>query len=134
MPLPPKIQIFMWLTFRNRILTKVNLSKRGWTGITTCMFCDHPETTTHMFLHCQLTKQVIYWLGSTQIHYQQWKSLKDVFRFANSLSKVERTAFLLVFSATCWTLWKHRNEVCFQGIQPKSARTLICLIMSLVLY
>lgn len=107
----------MWLIFRNRILTKVNLTKEGWIGSTQCMFCDQQETVNHLSLNCPLIKQVWYWLGNNQLHYQQWRSLKHVFHFALALSKKERTAFLIVFSATCWTFWKHRNEVCFQAAQ-----------------
>ena len=34
----------------------------------------------------------------------------------------------------CWTLWKHRNEICFQSYNIKSIRSLIILIISLVDY
>ena len=50
------------------------------------------------------------------------------------LPKSEQIAFVLIFSATCWTLWKHRNEICFQQLHPKSAKSIIYLIISLLLY
>lgn len=35
-PLPHKIKIFMWLMTKNKILTKVNLRKKGWKGSVQC--------------------------------------------------------------------------------------------------
>lgn len=134
LPIPPKIRIFIWLTFRNRILTKTNLRKKGWEGSVQCLFCSHDESVDHLFLHCRLVQQIWYWLGCTQQFYQQWHTMADVFEFALSLPPQQRQAFLLVFCAACWTLWKHRNEVIFQQISIKSARSLIYLTISLVLY
>lgn len=41
---------------------------------------------------------------------------------------------LLVFSAICWTIWKHRNELCFESGKKKTTRQIILLIISLVHY
>ena len=41
---------------------------------------------------------------------------------------------MIIVSAVCWTTWKHRNEVCFNGTQVKNTRTLIFLILSLFQY
>lgn len=40
----------------------------------------------------------------------------------------------MVFSSICWTIWKHRNEMCFQNATLKSGRQLILLIVSLLEY
>lgn len=45
-----------------------------------------------------------------------------------------RSTFLLVCSALCWTIWKYRNEFCFQLIAPKSLKQIVLLIISLVKY
>lgn len=103
-PITSKIRIFMWLTFKNRILIKINLRKKGWEGNVQCVSCSYDETVNHMFLQCGLAKQIWYWLGLNQLHYNQWKSMKDVFKFALNLSLTQRQAFLLVFSETCWTI------------------------------
>lgn len=67
LPIPPKIKVFMWLTFRNRILSRVNLHKRGWEGDTTSVFCSCNETINHLFLNCQLVRQVLQWIGKDNI-------------------------------------------------------------------
>lgn len=134
LPIPPKIKIFMWLTFRNKILTRSNLHKKGWDGPTHCVFCTQPETVNHLFVQCPLIQQIWHWLGHTQEYYQNWHSLKIVYHFAVSLPTHEKHAFLIVFSGTCWTVWKHRNEICFQNVSQKTVRSLIYLILSLVSY
>jgi zinc-binding in reverse transcriptase len=45
-----KIKLFMWLVSKNRILTKENLSKRGWIGAMQCCFCTADESVEHMFV------------------------------------------------------------------------------------
>lgn len=134
LPVPPKIQVFMWLVFRNRILTKDNLRKRGWDGDITCMFCGEVETANHLLSNCFLVQQILCWLGQSHLHFHNWNSLQDVFDFSLTLTGAQRTAFLVVFSAMCWTLLKHRNEVCFNNSTIKTARNIIFLIISLVMY
>lgn len=133
-PIPRKIQIFMWLTCRKRILTKDQLCKRGWKGDTKCQFCHEQETADHLFLKCRFTQQVWFWMGQSQLRFKTWNTIQDILEFAYTLTKYSRQAFLLVFSGFCWTIWKHRNEICFQQIPVKSGRQLILLIISLVEY
>lgn len=39
-----------------------------------------------------------------------------------------------MFCALCWTIWKLRNEYCFQHGPKKTFRTIILLIISLITY
>ena len=54
--------------------------------------------------------------------------------FAVTLPKHEKTAFLMVLSALCWTIWKHRDELCFQNAHLKTGQNIIFLIISLLKY
>ena len=47
---------------------------------------------------------------------------------------MKKNAFLMVFSAICWTIWKHRNDLCFNKVPIKTGRNLIFLIISLLHY
>uniref|UniRef100_A0A453PTX1 Reverse transcriptase zinc-binding domain-containing protein n=1 Tax=Aegilops tauschii subsp. strangulata TaxID=200361 RepID=A0A453PTX1_AEGTS len=53
---PLKIKVFMWFVHKHVILTKDNLAKRNWTGLTKCSFCDRDETIKHLFLGCPRAK------------------------------------------------------------------------------
>lgn len=56
---PQKIRIFLWLVIKNRILTKDNLLKRGWTGDAHCHFCPAAETVDHFLFACPLARFVL---------------------------------------------------------------------------
>lgn len=55
-------------------------------------------------------------------------------KFAQSLKGEHQIAFLIMLNALVWTLWKIRNEICFQQKQKKSFKTVILLIISLITY
>ena len=48
---PLKIQIFMWMTFRDSIHSKVQLKKRNWAG-QECKLCGREESTDHLLFQC----------------------------------------------------------------------------------
>jgi zinc-binding in reverse transcriptase len=56
--MPLKVKIFLWLVKRNRVLTKLNLAKKGWSGNTKCVFCDLEESTNHLFVSCPFVNQI----------------------------------------------------------------------------
>lgn len=86
LPIPPKISIFLWLLLHNRILTKNNLSRRGWSGDMKCHFCPDMEDTNHLFLNYQQAKKIWFWLGRTQDCFDTWDSLTDIFDFSTQFS------------------------------------------------
>ena len=98
-PIPPKIQIFMWLACQHKILTKDVLHSKGWTGPLLCRFCDQPETANHLFVDCPIVKHLWFWMGQSQHHFSNWKTIEDVLHFALNLHTTDQLAFLLVFSA-----------------------------------
>ena len=52
---PLKVKIFSWLVFHGKILSQVNLIKRGWTGPLYCDICGfYEESFSHIFLHCPI--------------------------------------------------------------------------------
>ena len=83
---------------------------------------------------CRFTKLIWFYLGACQDISIGWSKFADIIKFANQLPKNHRVAFLLVFSAVCWTLWKYRNDLCFAQGKEKTVRQIILLIISLVHY
>jgi hypothetical protein len=53
-----KIKKIMWFLHRKVILTKDNLIKRRWTGVSKRAFCDGEETVEHLFIRCPFFKLV----------------------------------------------------------------------------
>lgn len=46
----------------------------------------------------------------------------DIVNFSHQLPYAQQNAFLVVFSAVCWTIWKHRKDLCFAEGKPKTPR------------
>ena len=51
--IPPRIKVFAWLTYYDRILTTDNLAKRGWHLPGMCYLCRNAsESVIHLFSEC----------------------------------------------------------------------------------
>jgi hypothetical protein len=117
--IPHRIKIFIWLTLRDSILTKVNLKKRGWKGIDSCPFCGVSETSQHLFFDCPLARYV--WrvvqcaLGldnypdSVSMMFGAW---------GNNFQGDQKAVIFLGCAAFLWSIWNIRNKACFHGKLP----------------
>jgi len=54
--IPPRIQIFLWLLSKNKILTRTNLAKRKKLDDLSCLFCSETELVHHLFFDCCVAK------------------------------------------------------------------------------
>lgn len=71
----PRIKVFAWLTYHNRILTADNLARRGWHLPSICFLCKRTcETVHHLFSECvimlELYKEVE---GRVTVQKHDWK-------------------------------------------------------------
>jgi zinc-binding in reverse transcriptase len=58
--IPLRVQVFLWLMLRNRLLTIDNMIKRGWVIVSICYLCwQQLETTHHIFHECSYVKRLI---------------------------------------------------------------------------
>jgi hypothetical protein len=49
--IPPRVQFFLWLLSKDKILTRNNLSKRQNVA-DSCLFCGEEESAAHLFFKC----------------------------------------------------------------------------------
>ena len=56
--IPPRVQIFLWLLSKNKLLTRDNLAKRRNVDDKTCVFCSEPESIYHLFFECRVVKRL----------------------------------------------------------------------------
>jgi hypothetical protein len=54
--IPLKIKVFLWILYREAILTKDNLVKRNWHENEMCGFCSNNKTVQHLIFYCALAK------------------------------------------------------------------------------
>jgi hypothetical protein len=121
-PAPSKVIAFSWMAFLDRIPTRSNLElHRVLTqeDPRNCVMCGHrEETTTHLFLHCDLTcllwRLVFDWLGvnfitpqNLYMHLSCWSDEVN--------SRWLKKALWLIWHATIWTMWKERNARIFKN-------------------
>jgi hypothetical protein len=106
------IHIFLWLLAKNKILTRDNVAKRKELDNRSCMFCLESETADHLFFKCCVACSI--WDIVAEI------MGVDVVRDFESLAKWwikgdNYNAITVLHAVVLWTLWKKRNNVCFQG-------------------
>ena len=57
--IPPKVHIFAWKLCLNALPTLLNLQSKGVVNCDICSTCGkEPETTSHVFLKCEVAKRV----------------------------------------------------------------------------
>ena len=111
--IPPRVQFFLWLLSNNRVLTRDNLGKRREVSDPTCLFCSEKESISHLFFECCVARNI--WLIISELLNQDiGANFESIARFwvANKRHKFTN----VVTSSVIWSLWKLRNEMCFQGV------------------
>ena len=128
-PVPPTVKIFTFLVLKNKILTKVVLSRRGMNVDLACVLCTAcmRETSLHLLFRCPYAIAV--WRGvasalqcqilSTaasikQTWYRSWSRISQG-------GAMKRKLWAASFMCTMWHIWKQRNAVVFggQAVRPE---------------
>ena len=90
-------------------LTRDNLAKRRSVVDQSCLFCSEMETVTHLFFECAVAKQI--WVMISEVFpgicMDNLLGLHQIWLSKNFTHSITTTAFL-------WSLWKSRNDMCFQ--------------------
>ena len=120
--IPPRVQVFLWLLSNNKLLTRDNLSKRKNIADKTCLFCGENETIHHLFFDCCVAVET--WNSCADIlNIQGAHSFETVARWW--ISNKKHTVLNMCTSAFLWSLWKLRNNICFQGVIWSDVRTVV---------
>jgi len=59
----PRVHIFLWLLYNNKILTRDNLQKKRDVEDKSCLFCCEDETVNHLFFECCVAKLIWNWVS-----------------------------------------------------------------------
>ncbi|KAF8673019.1 hypothetical protein HU200_049092 [Digitaria exilis] len=115
---PPRIKFFSWLLVQERINCRTNLLKKNILDSAVCEICkNRDEDCDHQMFKCPFAAQVWATLeieteGSTV------SSLWTVPRPTTIPAKHYGVFLMLI----CWELWRHRNDVVFNGVSPSLTR------------
>lgn len=129
--MPLKIQIFVWLVRRNRVLTKTNLVKRGIEIDTKCMFCDEVETTDHLFVQCPFIKTFWQWIALYNNFYFHGQTFQDFWLIDAQVPLKDKYVIEIKRGAVLWIIWLERNKLCFTDKLKRSFRAIGLHIISI---
>lgn len=128
---PANIKAFIWRALWDRLLTKVNLVRRGIVldedGMK-CPFCMGPvESMSHLFFTCPISYHIwckcYSWLGFESV-------LPDIFRLhflqhsQSRWKKKQKQCWNSLWAAVVWSLWLARNNTVFNQVAVDSDQLL----------
>lgn len=111
--IPPRIHIFLGLLLYNKLMTRDNLLKRNMKKPEDCVFCSCHETVCHLFFECVVAKEI--WSAATILLERplgaHLESIASLWVAGKPLDHVNT-----ICSAILWAIWKHRNNMIFNGV------------------
>jgi hypothetical protein len=119
---PYGCKFFAWIVSRDRCWTADRLERRRLPRPAACPLCDQePETLQHLLLGCVVAREVWTW-ALNQWDKLAWLPLADTelihWWTSRPCPKETRrdlwTSIILIF----WCIWRHRNDVVFNGARP----------------
>ncbi|KAA3486878.1 LINE-1 reverse transcriptase isogeny [Gossypium australe] len=118
---PQRVRMFLWLAFRERLLTNSERARRGISHSSSCIICGHGfEDLEHVLRDCPAAKEVWMLVLPNQlkqrffsVSFQDWFILNLCFH--ESLQGSGLT-WSCLFGLIVWRIWKNRNLFIFQHI------------------
>ena len=130
---PLKVKVFMWLMIKDRILTRNNLTKRGWTGNTQCHFCATEETVDHLIFQCSLAKMIWQIVVCALDLPRAPVGVDDMLNgWLDAFPTNQKKLVLGGCAAICWTIWKTRNDACFNRKFPNDPAAVVYRLCALL--
>lgn len=126
---PPRVHVFLWLLFYNKLMTRDNLLKRNLKKPEDCVFCSCKESICHLFFECVVAQEI--WtmvsclLGRTVGG--NIESVASLWVAGKQLDHVNT-----ICSAVLWAIWKFRNNMIFNGVPWISVKQIWWLVLRLV--
>ena len=118
--LPLKIKVFMWLVKLNAILTRDNLSRKGWQGDKMCSFCSSPESTEHLFSSCVISRYCWSLVSVVVKADCRPSSFSQFWMWANKFMPSHKKFHMIGLAAICWAIWLTRNAISFERKKCRS--------------
>jgi hypothetical protein len=117
---PPKIKLFTWLAFQNRIWTADRLAKRGWPNCGVCPLCKQcTESVDHLLVHCRFTLRL--WdkakdgFDIPATHANSWAGFSFPEWWTMISTGHNRKGMASLSMLIIWEVWNERNDRVFKN-------------------
>jgi hypothetical protein len=122
---PPKIKLFIWLVYQNRIWTADRLAKRGWPNCGACPLCNQClESVDHLLVHCRVSLRL--WDKAKEsfdihsINTNAWAGLTFTEWWTLISSGQNRKGMTSLAMLIIWEIWNERNDRVFKNKRATS--------------
>lgn len=125
---PLQCRFFVWLAMKNRCWISDRLARRGLQHQDTCPLCNQEdETMSHIMLQCVFSRA--FWLQlCTALDKPDWTptrtSTLPVWILGKCIQGMHDKDLRALLTLGFWELWKHRNDIVFDGESPSLQRLL----------
>ncbi|KAL0358162.1 UNVERIFIED_CONTAM: hypothetical protein Scaly_1501900 [Sesamum calycinum] len=118
--IPLKYSFILWLGLRERLATRDRLAFLHEDP--SCSLCiNSKESTKHLFFECPFSayiwSHIRQWFGITRRMSTLLSTVKCL-KKEKTGSSVQNKARYLALACTVYSLWRHRNEIIFEGKAP----------------
>ncbi|XP_022027924.1 uncharacterized protein LOC110929112 isoform X1 [Helianthus annuus] len=126
---PKKVGIVAWRADMERLPTRSALAVRNINvPDSTCAFCgEYEESSNHIFLSCHFAQtiwqNVALWCKIPSIVAFDIKDLLELHAYSPG-SRKKRKAIHAIVLVVIWCIWRMRNEIVFNHLQPEFIKVL----------
>lgn len=128
-----KINIFLWLIWKNRILSKENLKARNWKGPIDWCFCGLFESTNHLFFDSSVACFIWRIVQSALLLHSTPKNADHLFcSWLGRFGKFNRNLITIGCGAILSSIWKVKVDACFNNkviLDPTDVIFLCCYLL-----
>ncbi|KAL5697583.1 hypothetical protein ACHQM5_028709 [Ranunculus cassubicifolius] len=123
---PSRINFFLWVLAKDRVLTHENLRRRGYHLCSKCVFCEkETETRNHLFLSCPVIMEIWEFVfGVFGVHRPSSWTVENILA-ANAevqFTDIGKVYWKFIRHATFWEIWLERNNRIFEETKLESWR------------
>lgn len=128
----PKCSFFLWLAFRNRLLTRERMLSFGFSGDANCVLCTGgvTETVQHLFTSCPFTVPVF---DAANFRFTgDWNLYLQGQLLLGRVPKIQEQIAYLYFSVAGHAIWKERNLRVHEAGHKRSSQKITYLVKQTV--
>ncbi|KAK8491238.1 hypothetical protein V6N11_020158 [Hibiscus sabdariffa] len=119
-PIPQRIRVFLWLTFRQKLMTNSERQRRCHGTTSACPRCGSCESVLHVLRDCSKARNIWSAVFGRLLSARFYADNLDIWLLSNLRCSMpthfSNIPWPILFASTCWHIWKSRSDSIFFGI------------------